>query len=103
MIGSLPTAADAYCARLLLPPPAAGACMMMEFGYNGQILETFTPLGLVNQQKEEWLMWLVKTEVLPWAYWNLMTKGFVPWSEVKNVIKRFRAQLAQGGKTAATL
>lgn len=72
-----------------------GACMMMEFGYNGQILETFTPLGFVDQQKESALMWLVKTEVLPWAYWNLMTKGFVPWSEVKNNIKSFQAKLLQ--------
>jgi hypothetical protein len=31
--------------------------MMMEFGYQGKILETFTPLGIVNQQKEEFLMW----------------------------------------------
>jgi sulfide:quinone oxidoreductase len=79
-----------------------GACMMMEFGYNGQILETFTPLGLVNQQKEEWLMWLVKTEVLPWAYWNLMIKGCVPWSEVKNVIKSLKTRLQQRHSGTAT-
>jgi hypothetical protein len=76
--------------------------MMMEFGYNGQILETFTPLGLVDQQKEEWLMWLVKTEVLPWAYWNLMIKGFVPWSEVKNAIKTLRARLQQPRSSTVT-
>jgi hypothetical protein len=29
--------------------PTPGACMMMEFGYNGQFLETFSPLGLANQ------------------------------------------------------
>jgi hypothetical protein len=69
--------------------------MMMEFGYNGQILETFTPLGLANQQKEEWLMWMVKTEVLPWAYWNFMLKGFVPWSEVKNMMKKFSEKMQQ--------
>lgn len=69
---------------------------MMEFGFNGQILETFTPLNIgINQQKEDALMWLVKTEVLPWAYWNLMLKGLVPWSEWKNVVKRFRAQWEQ--------
>jgi sulfide:quinone oxidoreductase len=28
-----------------------GACMMMEFGYDGKIMETFTPLGIVDQQK----------------------------------------------------
>lgn len=84
---------------LLLP---TGACMMMEFGYNGQILETFTPLGLANQQKEDKLMWLVKTEVLPWAYWNLMTKGFVPWSEAKNLLKKVTAKLQQRRERAVS-
>ncbi|KAI8470279.1 MAG: hypothetical protein J3K34DRAFT_421158 [Monoraphidium minutum] len=67
------------------------ACMMMEFGYGGKILETFTPLGLVDQSKEDYLMWLVKKDVLPWAYWNVMTKGFVPWCEFKNMLKRLPA------------
>lgn len=75
---------------------------MMEFGFNGQIMETFTPLGLANQQKEDGLMWLVKTEVLPWAYWNLMTKGFVPWSEAKNMMKKVTAKLQQRGERAAS-
>lgn len=47
--------AAAPCPPMRMLP--AGACMMMEFGYGGQILETFTPLGIVNQQKEEFLMW----------------------------------------------
>ncbi|KIY99789.1 sulfide quinone reductase-like protein [Monoraphidium neglectum] len=68
-----------------------GACMMMEFGYDGKIMETFTPLGIVDQQKEEPLMWFVKKDVLPWAYWNFMSKGYVPWSECKNIIKRMTA------------
>lgn len=67
------------------------ACMMMEFGYNGKILETFTPFGIVDQSKEEFLMWLVKKEVLPWAYWTFMTKGYIPWCEYKNALKRLSA------------
>ena len=49
--------------------------MAPQFGYNGKILETFTPFGIVDQSKEEFLMWLVKKDVLPWAYWTFMTKG----------------------------
>jgi sulfide:quinone oxidoreductase len=45
-----------------------GACMMMEFGYNGRILETFTPLGIVDQSKEDYLMWLVGQ--LGWGGWG---------------------------------
>ena len=41
-----------------------GACMMMEFGYGGKIMETFTPLGLVDQSKEDFGMWLVGWVVL---------------------------------------
>ena len=46
---------------------------------------------------------LVKTEVLPWAYWNLMTKGFVPWSEVKNALKSVKARLQQWQEAPASL
>lgn len=112
-----------------------------------QILETFTPLGIVDQSKEEWLMWLVrrgqrrcilvrcnqlqlgaciysrqlpsklfapskrthtqhhplqtplqvKAEVLPWAYWNVMTKGYVPWCEAKNIAKRLNGGDKEAG------
>lgn len=43
-----------------------GAVMMMEFGYDGKILETFTPFG-IDQSKETFPMWLVKAEALPFA------------------------------------
>lgn len=46
---------------------------------------------------------MVKTEVLPWAYWNLMMKGFVPWSEAKNAIKAIKARLQQWRETTASL
>jgi hypothetical protein len=78
-----------------------GATMMMEFGYDGRILETFTPLGLVDQSREDRLMWHVKRDLLPWAYWNLMTKGYVPWGECKNALKAaaaaLRRRLRRGG------
>ena len=64
-----------------------GAVVMMEFGYDGSILETFTPFG-IDQSKEQYPMWLVKTEALPWAYWNLMVKGYVPWVDYRNMLAR---------------
>lgn len=73
-----------------------GRAMMMEFGYGGRIMETFTPLGIVDQSKEDALMWRVKRDALPWAYWNLMTKGYVPWGEYKNALKRLAALAGSG-------
>lgn len=37
---------------------------------------------------------LVKAELLPFAYWNFMTKGFVPWGEYKRAREAFLAKLA---------
>ncbi|WIA37719.1 hypothetical protein OEZ86_014601 [Tetradesmus obliquus] len=70
-----------------------GAVMMMEFGYGGKILETFTPFG-IDQSKETFPMWLVKAELLPWAYWNMMTRGYVPWGEYKRAKERVAEALA---------
>jgi hypothetical protein len=44
------------CIILLLLLLQEGAVMMMEFGYDGKILETFTPLG-IDQSKETFPMW----------------------------------------------
>jgi sulfide:quinone oxidoreductase len=52
-----------------------GACMMMEFGYGGKILETFTPLGLVDQSEEGFLMWLVSEASLLAACLLLLAEG----------------------------
>lgn len=42
--------------------------MLMEYGYDGAIMEMFSKLG-IDQSQEQYLMWLVKTLVLPAAYW----------------------------------
>ena len=48
-----------------------GKLVLAEFDYNNEPLETF-PL---NQAKERYSMWLLKTKVLPWLYWNKILKG----------------------------
>lgn len=46
--------------------------IMAEFsGYTGTPLASF-PL---NPMYERWVMWKMKTTVLPWVYWNRMLKG----------------------------
>jgi hypothetical protein len=37
---------------------------------------------------------LVKAELLPWAYWNMMTKGYVPWGEYKRIRERVLEAIA---------
>lgn len=37
---------------------------------------------------------LVKAELLPFAYWNFMTKGFIPWGEYKRMREALLAKLA---------
>lgn len=46
---------------------------------------------------------MVKTEVLPWAYWNFMMRGYVPWSEAKNYIKSLKDRLQQWREAPASL
>ncbi|MFW6357720.1 MAG: NAD(P)/FAD-dependent oxidoreductase [Chroococcales cyanobacterium] len=49
-----------------------GKTIMAEFsGYTSTPVSSF-PL---NPAKERWLMWKMKTTVLPWIYWNRMLKG----------------------------
>jgi sulfide:quinone oxidoreductase len=48
-----------------------GKLMLAEFDYNNEPLETFP----FNQAKERWSMWLLKTLVLPWMYWNRILTG----------------------------
>jgi hypothetical protein len=45
-----------------------GRVMLMEYGYDGRTMEMFSRFG-VDQSQEQYLMWLVKTLVLPAAYW----------------------------------
>lgn len=45
--------------------------VMAEFDYSLQPISSF----LVDPTKERWSMWLMKTKMLPWLYWNRMIRG----------------------------
>jgi sulfide:quinone oxidoreductase len=45
--------------------------VMAEFDYSQQPISSF----LVDPTRERWSMWLMKTKLLPWLYWNRMLKG----------------------------
>ncbi len=44
---------------------------MAEFDYDGNPRPSF-PL---DPTQERWSMWVVKTKLLPWIYWNRMLRG----------------------------
>jgi sulfide:quinone oxidoreductase len=48
-----------------------GKTIMAEFNYEQQPVPSF-PL---DPTQERWSMWVMKTTVLPWVYWNRMLKG----------------------------
>lgn len=48
-----------------------GKLVLAEFDYNNQPMETFP----FDQSKERWSMYLLKTKVLPWLYWNKILPG----------------------------
>jgi sulfide:quinone oxidoreductase len=48
-----------------------GKLVLAEFGYNNKRMETFP----FDQSKERLSMYLLKTKVLPWLYWNKILKG----------------------------
>ncbi len=48
-----------------------GKLVLAEFDYNNNPMETFP----FDQGKERYSMWLLKTKVLPWLYWNKILKG----------------------------
>lgn len=47
-----------------------GKCILAEFDYNLQPLETFP----INQGKEYYFTYLLKAYFFPFIYWNLMLK-----------------------------
>lgn len=51
-----------------------GKIVLAEFGYDGKLLPSF-PKWLIDGTKPRKLSWLLKSEVLPWVYWNGMLKG----------------------------
>ncbi len=51
-----------------------GKIILAEFGYGGKLLPSF-PTWLIDGTRPTKLSWLLKSEVLPWVYWNGMLKG----------------------------
>jgi len=52
-------------------PTQYGKLMLAEFDYTNTPTMTFP----FDQSKPRWSMWLLKTKVLPWLYWNKILKG----------------------------
>lgn len=52
-------------------PTEYGKLMLAEFDYSNKPAMTFP----FDQAKPRWSMWLLKTKVLPWLYWNKIVKG----------------------------
>ncbi len=51
-----------------------GKIVLAEFGYDGKLLPSF-PKWLIDGTRPARLSWLLKSEALPWIYWNGMLKG----------------------------
>ena len=51
-----------------------GKIVLAEFGYGGKLLPSF-PRWLIDGTRPSRLSWLLKSEALPWIYWNGMLKG----------------------------
>jgi len=51
-----------------------GKVILAEFGYDGKLLPSF-PEWLIDGTRPRKLSWLLKSEILPWVYWNGMLKG----------------------------
>ena len=51
-----------------------GRILLAEFGYGGKLLPSF-PSWIIEGTKPQRLSWLLKSEALPWIYWNGMLKG----------------------------
>lgn len=52
-------------------PTKYGRLMLAEFDYSNTPKMTFP----FNQARPRWTMWMLKTKVLPWLYWNRILKG----------------------------
>ncbi len=52
-------------------PTQYGKLMLAEFDYTNKPKMTFP----INQAKPNWAMWILKTKVLPWLYWNKILSG----------------------------
>ncbi|XP_041355640.1 sulfide:quinone oxidoreductase, mitochondrial-like [Gigantopelta aegis] len=73
-----------------------GKCIMAEFDFDAQPLETFP----FDQGKERLSMYLVKKDLLPKIYWNLMLNG--QWNGPKAYRKMMRLGFDTGSKHIPT-
>jgi sulfide:quinone oxidoreductase len=48
-----------------------GKLVLAEFDYDNNPMETFP----FDQSKERYSMWVLKTKILPWMYWNRILQG----------------------------
>ena len=63
---------DQYTGYSACPIPTQyGKLMLAEFDYTNTPKMTFP----FNQAKPRWTMWILKTKILPWLYWNKILKG----------------------------
>ena len=51
-----------------------GKIVLAEFGYGGKLLPSF-PSWIIEGTRPRTMSWLLKSEALPWIYWNGMLKG----------------------------
>lgn len=51
-----------------------GKIVLAEFGYGGKLLPSL-PKWLIDGTRPQALSWWLKSEALPWVYWNGMLKG----------------------------
>jgi sulfide:quinone oxidoreductase len=66
---SLTASYDGYSACPI--PTQYGKLMLAEFDYSNKPKMTFP----FDQAKPRWTMWILKTKILPWLYWNKILKG----------------------------
>lgn len=60
--------------------------MLMEFDYSLQPVETFPwDQRQLGGKRGAFMFWL-KRDFLPWAYWNHMVRGRVPWRELPEML-----------------
>ena len=52
-------------------PTQYGKLMLAEFDYTNKPTMTFP----FDQTKPRWTMWILKTKILPWLYWNKILRG----------------------------
>jgi sulfide:quinone oxidoreductase len=50
-----------------------GRVVLAEFGFGGKLLPTFP--SIINPLMPSRLAWILKKNILPWIYWNVMLKG----------------------------